>query len=168
MVLLAACGSSSKSSSGSGGGGNFQAAQGNSGVAQQISTTDGAIGYVDFSDAKAANLKFASIKNAAGSFVAPSLVGASAAVDAATIAPDLTYSPLNEPGADTYPITSPTWIIVYQKQTDKAKGQALKDWLNYILTDGQSLANPANYAALPDSLKQQALTQLQTLQIPTS
>ena len=103
-----------------------QAGQGNSGVAQAISSTDGAIGYVDFSDALAAKLTFASIKNKAGTFVAPSLAGASAAVAAATIADDLTYSPLNEPGADAYPITSPTWILVYANQTDKAKGTALK------------------------------------------
>ena len=114
---------------GGSGSSNFQAGQGNAGVAQTVSSTDGAIGYVDFSDAKAANLKFASIKNAAGTFVAPSLAGAAAAVASATIAADLTYSPLNEPGADAYPITSPTWIIVYAKQTDATKGKALKSFL---------------------------------------
>ncbi|HEV7525929.1 MAG TPA: substrate-binding domain-containing protein, partial [Acidimicrobiia bacterium] len=117
-LFLAACGSSSKpSGSGSGSGSvNVQAGQGNAGVAQIVSSTDGAIGYVDFSDAKAAGLKFASIKNAAGSFVAPSVAGAAAAVAATKIANDLTYSPLNATGADAYPITSPTWIIVYEKQ----------------------------------------------------
>ena len=56
-----------------------QAGQGNEGVAQAISSTDGAIGYVDFSDALAAKLTFASIKSLSGSFVAPTLAGASAA-----------------------------------------------------------------------------------------
>ena len=49
-----------------------------------------------------------------------------AAVASAKVAADLTYSPLNESGADAYPITSPTWIIVYAKQTDATKGKALK------------------------------------------
>lgn len=143
-----------------------QAGQGNAGVAQAITKTDGAIGYVDFSDALAAKLKFASIKNAAGTFQEPTLAGASAAVATATIADDLTYSPINAPGADAYPITSPTWIIVYQNQTDKTKGQALKTFLSFVLNDGQALANGANYAKLPPSLQQKAVAQLTKLQIP--
>ncbi len=143
-----------------------QAGQGNAGVAQAITKTDGAIGYVDFSDALAAKLKFASIKNEAGTFEAPTLAGASAAVATATIAEDLTYSPINAPGADAYPITSPTWIIVYQNQTDKTKGAALKTFLTFVLNDGQALANGANYAKLPSSLQQKAVAQLTKLQIP--
>jgi ABC-type phosphate transport system substrate-binding protein len=167
VLLLAACGSSSKpSGAASSGKANFQAGQGNAGVAQAISGTDGAIGYVDFSDAKAANLKFASIKNSAGSFVAPSLAGAAAAVASAKIAADLPYSPLNEPGTDAYPITSPTWIIVYAKQTDATKGLALKNFLTFVLNDAQDLAEGANFAKLPDALRQQAIAQLAKLEIP--
>jgi ABC-type phosphate transport system substrate-binding protein len=164
-LLLAACGSSSKGSGGSGTS-SFQAGQGNAGVAQIVSSTDGAIGYVDFSDAKAANLKFASVKNAAGSYVAASLAGASAAVGAAKVAANLTYSPLNESGAAAYPITSPTWIIVYARQTDATKGAALKSFLTFVLNDGQALAETANFAKVPDSLRQQAVDQLSKLQVP--
>jgi len=145
---------------------NSQAGQGNQGVAQAVSKTNGAIGYVDFADALGAQLKMASIKNSAGSFVAPTLAGASAAVASATVAADLTYSPLNESGADAYPITSPTWIIVYANQTDKAKGELLKAFLTFVLNDGQGLAAAANYAKLPASLQQQAIAQLTKLQIP--
>ena len=87
---------------------------------------------------------------------------------AAKVNPDLTYSPLNTSGAGASPITAPTWIIAYAKQTDKAKGDALHAFLNYVLTDGQGLASEAKYAALPASLQQQAITQLQKLQIPAS
>ena len=168
-LLLAACGSSSKPSAGGGSGSsNFQAGQGNAGVAQTVSSTDGAIGYVDFSDAKAANLKFASIKNSAGTFVAPSLAGAAAAVASATVADDLTYSPLNEPGKDAYPITSPTWILVYTTQTDAAKGAAIKAFLNFIYTDGQKLASSVDYAPLPKPLLKQALTQVRKIVVPAS
>ena len=145
---------------------NSQAGQGNQGVAQAVSKTNGAIGYVDYADALGAQLKTASIKNSAGSYLAPTLAGASAAVGSATVKADLTYSPLNEPGADAYPITSPTWIIVYTKQTDKTKGDALKAFLTFILNDGQGLAASANFAKLPTTLQQQAIAQLTKLQIP--
>jgi phosphate transport system substrate-binding protein len=143
-----------------------QAGQGNSGVAQTVSSTDGAIGYVDFSDALAAKLKFASIKNSSGSFVAPTLGGASAAVAASTIQPNLTYNPLNQAGADVYPITSPTWIIIYEKQTNAATGNALKSFLTFTLNEGQGLAAGVNYAKLPTSLQQKAIAQLSKIQIP--
>ena len=165
-LVLAACGSSSKDTGSGSSTSSFQAGQGNAGVAQIVSTTNGAIGYVDFSDAKAASLKFASIKNSAGTYLAPTLAGASAAVGAATVAADLTYNPLNAPGADAYPITAPTWIIVYEKQTDATKGASLKSFLTFVLNDGQGLAESANFAKLPASLQQQAVAQLDKLQVP--
>ncbi len=143
-----------------------QAGQGNQGVAQIIGQTDGAIGYVDYSDAVAASLTFASIKNAAGKYVDPTLDATQQAVAATTVAADLSYNPLNAAGADVYPIATPTWIIVYAKQTNKAKGQALKDFLTFVLNDGQALAKDANFAQLPDSLKQKANAQLSKLEIP--
>ncbi len=142
-----------------------QAGQGNSGMAQIVKQTSGAIAYVDFSTAKASNLTFANIKNKAGTYEAPTLAGATAAVDSATINPDLTYNPINAPGADAYPITSPTWVIVYQKQTNANVGNALKSWLSYLVNGAQSLAAPAEYAALPTSLQQKANAQLSQLQI---
>ena len=80
-----------------------RAASGNAGVAQIVKSTDGAIGYVDFSDAEAGDLTFAAIKNAAGKYIAPSTKSASAAVGGATVNPDLTYDPINAAGADGLP-----------------------------------------------------------------
>ncbi|MCU1429754.1 MAG: phosphate transporter periplasmic phosphate-binding protein, partial [Actinomycetia bacterium] len=142
-----------------------QGGNGNSGVAAIVKSTKGAIGYVDLADSKASSLQVAQIKNKAGNFEAPTLTGAAAAVAGATVKPDLTYSPIDATGADAYPITSPTWIIVYKKWTDTAKGDAMKAFLNYILTDGQALANPAGYAPLPTDLALKAVAQLDMLQI---
>jgi phosphate transport system substrate-binding protein len=144
-----------------------QAAQGNAGVATLIKQTDGAIGYVDFSDAKATGLKFADVKNAAGKFVEPTLEATSAALDKATINPDLSYNPLNAPGDATYPIAAPTWILVYKNQTDKAKGEAVKSFLNFVLTDGQEMAADIDFARLPDSLVEKALAQVDNVVIPS-
>ena len=137
-----------------------QGAEKNSGVASLIKTTDGSIGYVDLADSVNAGLKTASIKNAAGKFVGPTLDGASAALAGAQVAADLTYNPLNAAGDAVYPITSPTWIIVYKKQTDAAVVEALKGWLNFILTDGQGFAKTVGYAQLPSALAQKAIDQL--------
>jgi hypothetical protein len=83
-----------------------QAGNGNAGVAQAITAADGAIGYVDLSDATASKLTFASIKNKDGNFVAPTLDGATAALANAEVKDNLTYSALNVAGADAYPITA--------------------------------------------------------------
>jgi phosphate transport system substrate-binding protein len=146
---------------------NTQAAQGNAGVATLVKQTDGAIGYVDYSDAKATGLKFAHVENASGKFVEPTLEATSAALDKATINADLSYNPLNAPGEAAYPIAAPTWILVYKNQTDKAKGEAVKSFLNFVLTDGQEMAAEIDYARLPDSLTQKALDQLDLLVVPS-
>ncbi|MBU6328911.1 MAG: phosphate ABC transporter substrate-binding protein PstS [Acidobacteria bacterium] len=141
----------------------FQAGKGNTGVAQLVKATNGAIGYVDYSDAKASNLTFASIGNKDGKFVQPSLEGASAALAGATINPDLTYSALNAPGADAYPITAGTYIIVYSTISDAKKAAAIRGWLNYVLTSGQSLAPDADFAPLPTTLRDRAIAQIASI-----
>jgi len=140
-------------------------ANGNAGVAQAVKNTDGAVGYVDFSDAKASSLTFASIKNKDGQFVAPSLEGASAALATAEVKDDLTYSPINTAGAKTYPITASTYVIVYQKQPDATQGANIKGWLTYLLTTGQGEAASVDFAKLPDSLQAKAIAQLDKIQV---
>lgn len=142
---------------------NAQAAKGNTGVAQTIKATNGAIGYVDLSDAKASGLAFASIKNKNGEFVQPTLDAASAALAGATINADLTYSALNSPGTGAYPITASTYIIVYTTISDAAKASAIRGWLNYVLTDGQKLAPDVDFAPLPASLQQKAIAQIASI-----
>ena len=143
----------------------FATGNGNNGVAQAIPQTPGSIGYVDYSDAVASKLTFASIKNMVGSYVAPSLDGASAALEGAKVNTNLTVNALNATGADAYPITATTYVIIYQTQPDAGIGNALKGWVNYLLTDGQDLAAGANFAKLPSSLQQQAVTQLSQMKI---
>jgi phosphate transport system substrate-binding protein len=140
-----------------------QGATGNSGVAQIVSSTDGAIGYVDYSDAKAAGLVYAAIKNQLGKYIAPTLKGASEAAATVAINADLTYDPIYATGATSYPITSPTWILAYQVQKDADKGAALKAFLTYILTKGQALAPTVDYAPLPPGLAKQALAAVKAI-----
>lgn len=139
-----------------------QAGRGNAGVAQIIKDTSGAIGYVDLSDANASNLVTALIKNKDGKFVAPTLAGTTAALAGATIKDDLSYNPLNAPGAETYPITAPTYVIVYVTPSTNAK--AIKGWLTYLLSEGQDLAKDVDFAPLPTPLRDRALAQITQIQ----
>jgi phosphate transport system substrate-binding protein len=137
-----------------------QGGEKNTGVATLIKNGDGTIGYVDLSDAKASGLKFASIKNKEGTFVAPTLDGSKAALAGATVKDDNSYDPLNAAGPGAYPITSPTFILVRTKYDDAKKAEAVKGFLTYLLNDGTKLAEEVNFAPLPDALKTRALAQL--------
>jgi phosphate transport system substrate-binding protein len=141
---------------------------GNSGVAAFMDKTkpvsiEGAIGYVDYSDAKASGLTFASIVNKAGKPVAPTIEGAAAALEKTSLNADLTYSPLNADGDTSYPITTPTWIITAKKYSDANVVKGLKAFLTYIYGAGQDLAAGVDYAKLPASFVSQAKTQLDQL-----
>jgi len=143
-----------------------QAAEGNGGVTNAVKSTPNSIGYIDYSDAKAGGLSFASIKNKDGNFVKASTESASAAVAGATINPDLSYDPIFDPGADSYAITSPTYIVIYKNQTDAAKGNAMKAFLEYIYGDGQEIATTIDYAPLSSELLSKAKAQLDDIVIP--
>jgi len=141
--------------------GNTVAGNGNTGVANDIKGKTGAIGYVDYSDAKAAGLTWAMVKNKAGNFVDATLDGASASAGDATVNPDLTYNPINQSGAQDYPITSPTYIITYAKYGDAGKVALLKAFLHYVLgSDGQNLAKTVDFAPISQSLDQKATAQI--------
>ena len=143
---------------------NTQAGQGNGGVAQIVKSTKGAIGYVDLSDAKAAALKYASVKNQAGKFIEPTADSASAAGDGIDVKDDLTFSALDAKGDAAYPITYQSWVIVYAKPADKAKGKAVATYLKFLLTDGQKQLPGLDFAPLPKSLQDKAVAQLGKIQ----
>jgi phosphate transport system substrate-binding protein len=141
-----------------------RAGMGNSGVAQIVKSTPGAIGYVDFATAKASSLSFASVQNKTGAYIAPSPTSASAAADGATVATNLTFAAAWAPGASAYPITYQSWDLVYAQQPSANDAAMLKAYLGYLLGPGQQLLGELGYAPLPSSLDQQAVSQLS--QIP--
>jgi phosphate transport system substrate-binding protein len=140
-----------------------QGGDGNSGVAQIITATEGAIGYVDLSDAVANGLSFASVKNKAGNFIEPTLEATTAAAENATINDDLTFFLGWADGDDSYPIAAQTWIIAYTTQDDPATAEAIRGFLTYLLTDGQELASSLDYAPLPADLAERALANVQMI-----
>jgi phosphate transport system substrate-binding protein len=95
--------------------------------------------------------------------VAPSAKATSEAVAQAQQEANLTYNPLDAAGSSTYPIAAPTWIVVYKNQTDKAKGDAIKSFLNFIYGEGQKIAPSADYAPLPKNLLDKAKAQVKQI-----
>jgi phosphate transport system substrate-binding protein len=134
--------------------------RGNDGVASIIKSTPGAVGYVDFADAKANGLTYASILNRDGSYVLPSSTSASLAARQVSVKPDLTFSAIWAPGAGSYPITYQSWDLVYAHQPNAKDVKLLLAWLGYLLGDGQTLLVGLNYAPLPSNIDQLAVQQL--------
>ena len=139
---------------------NSRGGSGNGGVAQIIKSTPGAIGYVDYADAKASALVFASIKNQAGSYVTPSVAAAAAAASQTTVKPDLTFSAIWAPGAASYPITAQSWVLVYQKQSSASTTKLLKAWVSYLVGPGQQLLTNLGFAPVPASIDAKAKAQI--------
>ncbi|MBI4516600.1 MAG: phosphate ABC transporter substrate-binding protein PstS [Deltaproteobacteria bacterium] len=125
--------------------------KGNEGVTGLVKQTPFSLGYVELVYAISNKLPFADVKNQAGSFVQPSLesVTAAAAGLAQTMPDDFRVSITNAPGADAYPISSMTWLLVYEKQKDAEKGRKLVQFIDWMLRDGQQYAPTLHYAPLP-------------------
>lgn len=144
-------------------------AKGNEGVAGQVKQTPGSIGYVELAYAKQNNLPVAAIRNKAGQFIVASVpavtAAAAGAVKALPANTDFRVSIVDAPGADSYPISSFTWILVYRKQKDPIKGKKLVDFLNWALTDGEKAAPPLDYAPLPSDMASNVRARLKTIDL---
>ena len=138
-------------------------AKGNEGVAGQIKQLPGTIGYVELAYAHQNKLPFAQIKNAAGVFIKPSIESVIEALNTADIPDDFRFSMVNPPGAGAYPIAGATWLLVYQQQTDPAKGRKLVEFLEWALTQGEAMAASLDYAPLPPKLQSRVLEQIKTI-----
>jgi len=147
--------------------------KGNEGVAGQIKQTPGTIGYVELAYANQNRLPVAKVKNAAGQLVGPTIASITAAAAGALeklgTKTDYRVSIVNSPGADAYPISSFTWLLVYQRQQDPVKGKKLVEFMRWALTEGEGSAAALDYAPLPEAVAKQLLDRLATIQVgPTS
>jgi len=100
-----------------------QGEKGSEGVAEALGSTEGALGYIEYSSVVSRHQAAALLQNAAGTFLGPSIAAAQAAAAAfPTIPADLRFYIVNAPGTASYPIAGYSWVIVYQQQQDAAKG----------------------------------------------
>lgn len=140
-------------------------AKGNEGVSGQVSQVEGAVGYVELAYAMENDLPYAYLKNRAGKFIEPSIDGvtAAAAGAAANMPADMRVSIVNAPGDDAYPIATYTYLLIYQKQEDPVKAEALLDFIRWCVNEGDQYATDLLYAPLPDNVKQMVEEKLQTV-----
>jgi phosphate transport system substrate-binding protein len=131
------------------------AAKGSSGVAKRIHATRGAIGYVELTYALDQNLGYAAVKNASGRFVRPTpatMAAAAAGLDLVSVINNFRVSLIDAAGPDPYPITSWTFILVRESQTDALKARTLANLLWFMTHEGQGSATSLHYAPLPGFL----------------
>ncbi len=144
-------------------------AKGSEGVTGQVKQSPGAISYVELTYATQNKLPVAAIKNQAGKYVLPSTAGTTAAIDAFKdqLAKDPRTSIANPPASapDAYPISTLTFLIIPKDGKDPQKRTALKQFIVYVVTDGQQAASGLNYAPLPDAVKQQDVQALGQLTV---
>jgi phosphate transport system substrate-binding protein len=139
-------------------------AKGNEGVAGQVKQLPGTIGYVEFAYAHQNGLPIADIRNSSGNFITPSIESVTGALSTAKIPDDFRFSMVNPPGENAYPIAGATWLLVYEKQKDAAKGKKLVEFLNWALTKGEGMASELDYAPLPGNLQTRVLERIKTIQ----
>jgi phosphate transport system substrate-binding protein len=121
----------------------------NDGVTATVRQTPGAIGYIEYGFAKLAKVDFALLQNKAGQYVVPSAESGAEALAAVKMPEDLIAWLPDPDGAKSYPITSYTWMIFRKKNADPAKAKAMRDMVEYGLTDGQKVADSMGYIPLP-------------------
>jgi phosphate transport system permease protein/phosphate transport system substrate-binding protein len=166
-------------------------AQGNEGVSSTIKSTPNSIGYVELTYALTTDMDYASLMNRAGNFVEPTLNSTQAAAQAAimnststTTNNETTTSAgtaglpsgdqswthvtlLDAPGADSYPIASFSYLLLYKELSTNInsmeKAEALAEFVNWAITDGQQFASPLHYVPLPDSVVQHNQQTLKSL-----
>ena len=141
--------------------------KGNEGVAGVVKQTPGAIGYVELAYAKENKLPYASVQNASGAFVEPTIESVTAdargVADTLSASSDYRLSIVNAAGKDAYPISSMTWLLVYRHQRDAAKGRALVDFMRWMYESAYKDAASLDYAPLPQKMRDaliQRLTQI--------
>jgi phosphate transport system substrate-binding protein len=125
--------------------------KGNEGVAGMVRNSPNSFGYVELIYALTNHMQFGTVRNAAGKYVKASTEGVTAAAAAAakTMPADYRVSITNAPGADSYPISSFTWLLIPYHFADPAKGKAMQNFLNWMLDKGESEAPQMSYASLP-------------------
>jgi phosphate transport system substrate-binding protein len=141
--------------------------KGNEGVAGLVTQSPGSIGYVELIYALQNKIKYGAVQNMAGEFVTANeqSVTAAAAEAAAKMPADFRVSITNAEGKGVYPISSFTWLLLYENPKDKAQAKVMMEFMSWALTDGQKFAGQLGYAPLPDAVVKLEMAALQKLKV---
>jgi len=141
--------------------------KGNEGVAGLVTQTPAAIGYVELIYALQNKISYGSVQNMSGEFVRASVqaVTAAASEAAAKMPADFRVSITNAPGKGVYPISSFTWLLLYESPKDKAQSKTMVDFVKWALTDGQKFCADLGYAPLPEAVVKLEMASLAKIKI---
>jgi len=141
--------------------------RGNEQVSSLVAQTPGAIGYVELIYALQNKISYGSVQNMAGEFVKASVpsVTEAAAQAAKQMPADFRVSITNAPGKGVYPISSFTWLLLYENPKDKTMAKTMVDFVKWALSDGQKFCADLGYAPLPDSVVKLELAALAKIKI---
>ena len=138
--------------------------KGNDGVAGLVRQLPGSVGYVELIYALQNKMTFGAVKNAAGNWITASIPGVTeAAASIKQMPADYRVSITNAPGANAYPISSFTYLLIPKSGNNAQNRKVMKDMLSWILKSGESQASALSYAPLPESLVQKELTTVYSL-----
>jgi phosphate transport system substrate-binding protein len=140
--------------------------KGNEGVTGLVKQTPNSIGYVELIYAVQNNIPYGSVKNSSGNFVKADLasVTAAAAGAAKSMPDDFRVSITDAPGKTAYPISSFTWLLIPQKFQDAGKRDAIKDFLKWMLSEGQGSVEALSYAKLPKEVVEKEKKAINSIQ----
>ncbi|MEH3022586.1 MAG: phosphate ABC transporter substrate-binding protein PstS [Pseudomonas oryzihabitans] len=131
--------------------------KGNEGIAAYVKQIKGSIGYVEYAYALTNKMSHVQLKNAAGNFVQPDAKSFQAAAATADwkSAKDFNLLMTNAPGADAWPITATTWIVMYKEPKNAERSKVAFDFFKWSLENGQKEASALDYVPVPDALVKQ-------------
>jgi len=131
--------------------------KGNEGVAANVARTKGALGYVEYAYAKKNNISVMALQNKNGTFVMPddaTFAAAAAGADWFSV-PGMALSIVDQPGANSYPVTTASFILMYKTPADKAQSAEVLKFFDWAFKNGKQMALELEYVPLPDSLTKQ-------------
>lgn len=138
-------------------------AKGSENVASMVRQINGAIGYVELTYALQNHISVAAVRNSAGNWVKPSIAGATAAAGTAKMPDDYRVSINNAPGADAWPISSFSWMLVPAKPFHQENEKTLRDLLSWIVKSGEEQSPTLSYAPIPQNVADKVLKTIYTL-----
>ncbi|MBE9033363.1 phosphate ABC transporter substrate-binding protein PstS [filamentous cyanobacterium LEGE 11480] len=133
----------------------------NAGVAATVQRTKNSIGYVEYSYARTNGLKVASVQSGTGEFVQPSLQSINDAFNSIQFPQNFRVFEGNP--SKGYPIIGATWMMVYRQYPDAEKAKSVKDWMKWVLTDGQDLNNSLDFARIGPDVVRRALANVESI-----
>lgn len=123
--------------------------KGNEGVTALIQQIPGAIGYVEYVYAKQNKLPMAALENKFGNYIIPTPKSVAQTLEAVKLPADNLIAFITDPiGAESYPIVTYTWLLTYHQYPNRVKAQALKNFIDWAVIEGQKSSLELGYIPL--------------------